>query len=83
MLANVLFQTVHCGVKLLKYTLFTSDLKYWVKHSKIFSYADDTTSNCQGKDLAEIMKHLEEDAANIMSYMASNGLVANQYKNCR
>ena len=26
------------------------------------------------------MKHLEEDAANIMSYMASNGLEANQYK---
>ena len=26
------------------------------------------------------MRHLEEDAANIMAYMASNGLVANQSK---
>ena len=62
------------------FTLFTADLEYWCKHSKIFSYADDTTSTCQGKDLKEILNHLEEDAANILSYMASNGLVANQAK---
>ena len=64
----------------LLFTLFTADLEYWCKHSKIFSYADDTTSSCHGKDLKEIMKNLEEDAASILSYMASNGLVANQSK---
>ena len=37
------------------FTLFTADLEYWCKHSKIFSYADDTTTSCHGKDLAEII----------------------------
>ena len=30
---------------------------------KLNTYADDTTSKCQGKNLAEIMKNLEEDAS--------------------
>ena len=43
-------------------------------------YADNTTSGCQGKNLAEIIQNLKHDADAILSYMASNGLVANASK---
>ena len=54
--------------------------KLWCKYSKIYVYADDTTSSCSGKNLAEIIKNLKHDADAILSYMASNGLVANASK---
>ena len=60
------------------FTLFTADLEKWCKHSKIYGYADDTTSSCKGKSWKDIIKNLEEDANIILSYMASNGLAANQ-----
>ena len=62
------------------FTLFTADLEKWCKHSKIYGYADDTTSSCKGKSWKDIIKNLEEDANIILSYMASNGLAANQNK---
>ena len=52
----------------------------WCKHSKIYGYADDTTSTCKGKNLEEIIKNLKEDADSILRYMASNGLVDNAKK---
>ena len=60
--------------------LLTADLELWCKYSKIYVYADDTTSSCSGKNLAEIIKNLKHDADAILSYMASNGLVANASK---
>ena len=51
-----------------------------MKHVKIYNYADDTSTSCSGKNLEEVIKNLEEDANNILNYMASNGLVANASK---
>ena len=62
------------------FTLFTADLEMWCKYSKIYGYADDTTTACQGKNLEEIIKNLKHDAESILKYMASNGLVANASK---
>ena len=62
------------------FTLFTADLEYWCKYSKIYVYADDTTSSCKGKNIEEIIRNLKHDANAILSYMASNGLVANAIK---
>ena len=62
------------------FTLFTADLELWCKFSKIYVYADDTTSSCKGKNLEEIIKNLKQDANAILSYLASNGLVANASK---
>ena len=31
------------------FTLYTADLELWCKYSKIYNYADDTTSSCQEK----------------------------------
>ena len=38
------------------FTLFTADLELWCKYSKIYNYADDTTSSCSGKNLEEIFE---------------------------
>ena len=43
-------------------------------------YADDTTTDNKGKNVAEIKSRLEEDAGNVLAFMASNGLIANQAK---
>ena len=55
-------------------------MEEWVKESCIFNYADDTESSCKDKDEQVVMRKLEEDATNILEFMASNGLVANPTK---
>ena len=65
----------------LETTRINSDLQYWVKKAKIFNYADDTTSVCSAKELEKVLKDLEADADIIISYMESNGLMANHKKN--
>ena len=62
------------------FTIYTSDLQYWVQKAKIFNYADDTTSGCSAKQLAKVLEDLEADADIIIKYMASNGLMANKKK---
>ena len=62
------------------FTLYTADMELWLKTSKLFNFADDTTTDNKGKSLMEIKNRLEEDARNVLAYMASNGLVANQSK---
>ena len=52
----------------------------WLKHSKAFTFADDTQTNCKGKTKEEILRLLEEDSENVLNFMASNGLVANPDK---
>ena len=65
---------------MLVFTIYTSDLQYWVKKANIYNYADDTSSSCSDKELAKVLSVLELDARTILSYMASNGLVANPNK---
>ena len=62
------------------FTLYTADLNDWLKHSKLYGYADDISTSVKGKTLEEIIKNLKEDADTILSYMASNGLVTNAAK---
>ena len=52
----------------------------WVKYSSLFGYADDTCSCIKGLCILRILSMLEEDALNILQFMASNGLVANPKK---
>jgi len=62
------------------FIIYGADMEEWVKHSCIFNYADDTESSCKDKDEQVVLRKLEEDATNILEFMASNGLVANPTK---
>ena len=62
------------------FTVYTADLELWVKKSRITNYADDTTSDTAHEELEMVLKVLEGDAAAILAFMASNGLVANTNK---
>ena len=55
-------------------------MEMWLKNSKLTNFADDTETHCSSKDKNEVKNFLEEDAINILKFMASNGLVANQTK---
>ena len=55
----------------------SAPLKDCLEYSKAFTYADDTSSRVSGKDLDEIMRRIEAD---VLKFMASNGLVANPKK---
>ena len=50
------------------------------KKSTIFSYADDTSSRSSGENVEEVKRKLEQDAEEILKFMASNGLMANPAK---
>ena len=62
------------------FTLYTADMELWLVTSHAFNFADDTTTDNKSKDKEEIRSKLEADANNVLSFMASNGLVANQSK---
>ena len=62
------------------FTLYTADMEMWLTSSKLANFADDTTTDCKGKCRLKIKTKLEEDAMNILSFMASNGLVAKKSK---
>ena len=55
-------------------------MELWLKTSKLTNYADDTTTDNKSKCIVEIKTRLEEDAINVLDFMASNGLIANQAK---
>ena len=60
--------------------LYVADLQLWLKHMKVTSYADDTKTCASHRLLCVVLKMLEEDAKNVLMFMASNGLVANPNK---
>ena len=64
----------------LLFTIFVADLPRWVRSSKISGYADDTCSYVSHRDLDQALVLLQEDAHNILKFMASNYLVANPSK---
>ena len=43
-------------------------------------FFNDTSSSSTGKSPSEVKSNLEDDAAAILSFMASNGLMANPQK---
>ena len=62
------------------FTLYTADMELWLVNSSLFKFADDTTTDCRNKDVLIIQRKLEEDAKHVLSFMASNGLIANESK---
>ena len=62
------------------FIIYGADMEEWIKHSSIYTYADDTSSSCQDQEEETVIKKLEEDADDILRFMASNGLVANPTK---
>ena len=64
----------------LMYIIYVADLELWLKYSLAITYADDTGSSISAKQLELLKKLLEEDAQNILNFIASNGLVANPKK---
>ena len=64
----------------LLYIIYVADLQLHLKHSKVTTYADDTKTCVSNRILAKVIQMLEEDALNVLRYMASNGLVANPNK---
>ena len=62
------------------FAMYGADLEEWLKHSKAFNYADDTSTSTKGKKIEEVIEKLSEDATRVLQFMASNGLVANKAK---
>jgi hypothetical protein len=62
------------------FTLYTADMELWIKHSTLINFADDTTTYTKSKEAGEIKDRLEEDAKQVLKFMASNGLIANEAK---
>ena len=62
------------------FVLFVSDLQDWLSHSTAPTYADDTSTGTSGTTVQETIEKMEEDASQVLKYMASNGLVANPNK---
>jgi hypothetical protein len=62
------------------FTIFTADIGLWVRKASVFGYADDTSSSTSNSCLHTAIKDLEEDANNILDFMASNYLQANPDK---
>ena len=60
--------------------IYGADLEKWLRHSVAHTYADDTKSGATGKNIEEVKQKLEEDASNVLRFMASNGLKANASK---
>ena len=62
------------------FAMYGADLEEWLKHSKTFNYADDTSTSTKGKKIEEVIEKLSKDATRVLQFMASNGLVANPSK---
>ena len=62
------------------FTLYTADMELWIKHSTLINFADDTTTYTTSKEARQIKDSLEEDANQVLKFMASNGLIANEAK---
>ena len=62
------------------FVIYGADLEEWLKHSVAHTHADDTKSSVTAKTLAEVKRRLEEDAIEVLKFMASNGLKANPTK---
>ena len=63
----------------LLFILYVMDIGLWTNAS-VCSYADDTTISMAGDDLEWLKKSMEVEANKVLSFMASNELVANPTK---
>ena len=60
--------------------IYVADLEEWLQIAIALTYADDTSTSVSGDTIEEIIRLLELDAKNVLTFMASNGLAANAKK---
>ena len=53
------------------YIIYVADLELWLKFSRNVTYTDETGSSVRAKLLADLIKMLEEDANNVLNFIAS------------
>ena len=61
------------------FIILIADISLWTE-SLVLSYADDTTATVSGFNFEELKKMCEKEAQNILDYMATNELKANDDK---
>jgi hypothetical protein len=64
----------------LLFLLYVSDFESCISESEVVGYADDTSISCSSKDVQQLLKSLESEAAKVLAYFAANKLVANAKK---
>ena len=62
------------------FLVMIADIQEYIVHSSVEGYADDVNSTTVGETEEEVVKLMEEDAKNMLSYMAINKLAANEQK---
>jgi len=62
------------------FIILLSDIDLWSEHSTISGFADDNSATVIEDTFKNMISKLESDACHILSFMASNSLVANEGK---
>jgi hypothetical protein len=62
------------------FILFCADLEAWLEHVSIYSYADDTTTSYSHENYETVQQTLNDQAENVLNYIAANNLVVNPQK---
>jgi len=62
------------------FIILIADINEWTTCAIIAGFADDISATVVEKDLSKVLPSLEKDATNILKFMASNELIANDSK---
>ncbi len=62
------------------FLVMIADIQEYIVHSSVEGYADDVNTTTVADTEEEVIKLMEEDADNMLSYMAINKLAANEQK---
>ena len=62
------------------FNFYINDLFFYKKQAILYIYADDNTLACFSRSLPELVKVLEEEAGNALSWLDQNEMVANPNK---
>lgn len=62
------------------FLILVSDFDKWLKHGKMYSFADDSTNFISTGDMGSLIQMTEEDCACVIEFMSSNNLIANSDK---
>ena len=64
----------------LLFIIYVADMELWLEKCKSSGYADDTCLFITDRNLNRLKEDLENDAYNMLTFMASNNLVTNAEK---
>ena len=59
------------------FNFYINDLFFFIKQPTIYNYADDNTLACFSESLPELVRVLEEEAGNALSWLDQNEMIAN------